>query len=95
MKTRLALVAVTSNHIGPWQRVKGHEGGILIAGLGDGELITMHCEFKELPDALLMHNANGQFPFPIGLKRFRFEKSNTQGNSTFVKVVIADADLHV
>jgi hypothetical protein len=95
MKTRLALVAVTTNHTGPWQRVKGHEQGVLIEGLGSGELITMHCEFKELEPAFLVFNANGQFPFPNSLVRFRFQKSNTSGSSTFVKVVISNADVHV
>ena len=87
----MALVAVTSDHIGPWQRAKGHERGILIEGLGVGELVKMHCEFKSLLEMTYGYSADGQFPFPSDIVRFRFEKIASGRHPTFVKVVLEDA----
>lgn len=89
MATRQALVAVLDQFEGPWQRARGHEKGIIIKGLGEGEVVVLECESLtssgiqlELPQTF---TTNGHFPF-IPCFRFRFVKLNGGVSETSVEI---------
>lgn len=83
--TRQALVAVVGSHEGPWQCSRGHEDGILIKGLGMGELVILERD----SGPPITFGLDGQYPFPKS-KRFRFIKQASLfgDNETYVEVIL-------
>ena len=86
MALRQALVAVKDSHEGPWQCSRGHEIGIQISGLGQGETVVLEYD----GGSPVTFTKAGRYPFPKDTKRFRFIKqaSLLDAEETYVQVVI-------
>lgn len=80
-------MACKGTHEGPWQRSRGHEVGIIVKGLGMGELIILEGVGTH-PVTFLQ---DGQYPFPKLTTRFRFIKQASlfDNQETFVQVVLS------
>lgn len=83
---RQALVAVQDPYEGPWQCSRGHEIGIQIAGLGEGETVVLEHD----AGSPLTFAKAGRYPFPKNTRRFRFVKqaSLLDRQETYVQVIL-------
>lgn len=75
MPIKLAMVACLGPHEGPWAIARGSEAEIRICGLGEEEHVVLDCELSDSEKSQSFYNRGGVFPFPDGIKRYRFLKS--------------------
>lgn len=86
MAAKLAMVAVDRDFEGPWIRAQGSEKAIEIAGLGEGESVTLESETDRQLNLPEVFRSNGTFSFPQCTK-FRIIKQAAGRSPTFVRIV--------